>query len=75
MSLAVAMRKIGLAMVLHPGEQRAEHPLREAAVGRSLLAEAKAFSISSIQKTTGAMASACCRASRRRASVSPTNFW
>ena len=31
---AVAIRKIGCAMVLHPRQQRAEHPLRQSAVGR-----------------------------------------
>ena len=40
----------------------------------SLLAEAKAFSISSIHNTAGAIDSAWCRASRSRASLSPMNF-
>ncbi len=41
----------------------------------SLLAEANAFSISSIHKTAGAMDSAWRKASRSRASLSPMNFW
>ena len=74
MSLAVAMMKIGrrwscIQVSIVP-KIRCERPPS----AESALAEAKAFSISSIQKTTGDIASACARASRSRASVSPTNF-
>ena len=76
MSLAVAMMKIEAAVVLHPGKHRAEDSRCESPPSaESALAEANAFSISSTQKTTGDIASACVSASRSRASVSPTNFW